>query len=104
MSSAAPPRRPKEPRPPPVGRLALWWLVAGSFAGGVVWAVTDHLLRATLTMGGALVLGALLRLTVPDRAAGGLVNRGKAVDIVILLLLAAALLAAGFALDLRARV
>ncbi|MEI2777408.1 MAG: DUF3017 domain-containing protein [Tetrasphaera sp.] len=104
MSTPAPSGRRSEPRPPAVGRLALWWLVAAAFAAGVLWAVTDHMLRATVTMGASLVLGAVLRLTLPARAAGGLVTRGRAFDVIFLVLLAAAVLAAGFALDLRARV
>ncbi len=82
----------------------MWWVVALAFVGGIAWAATDHLLRATVTLGGGCLLGALLRLVLPGRAAGGLVARSRAVDVFTLAALGAALLAAGFALDLRARV
>ncbi len=102
--SPTPRRRGPEPRPPAVGRLGLWWLVAAGFAGGVVWAATDHMLRATVTMAGACGLGALLRLVLPPRLAGGLVTRNRTLDVLLLLVLGGALAAAGFALDLRARI
>jgi hypothetical protein len=99
-----PVRRGPEPRPPAVARLGWWWLVIAGFAGGVGWAATDHLLRATVTLGGSCLLGALLRLVLPPRLAGGLITRSRGFDVTLLIVFGAALLAAGFALDLRARV
>lgn len=93
-----------EPRPPAVARLAAWWLVAAALAMGIGWAVTDHMLRATVSIAGACALGGVLRLVLPAPRAGGLVVRGKAFDSALLWALAAAVLVAGFALDLRARV
>lgn len=103
MSPTPRPRGP-EPRPPAVARLGVWWLVAVVFAAGVAWAATDHLLRATVTMAGGCGLGAMLRMVLPPRLAGGLVTRNRVLDVVLLLVIGAALAAAGFALDLRARV
>ena len=71
---------------------------------GIIWAATDHMLRATASLGGACLLGALLRLVLPDRRAGGLVARGRIVDVVLLAAFGMAVLVAGFSLDLRARV
>lgn len=93
-----------EPRPPAVTQLGPWWLVALGVIAGIVWAATDHMLRATVTLGAACLLGAGLRLVLPARRAGGLITRGRPFDVLALLVLGAALLAAGFALDLRARV
>ncbi|WP_048699580.1 DUF3017 domain-containing protein, partial [Nostocoides australiense] len=92
------------PRPPAVTQLGPWWLVALGVIAGIVWAATDHMLRATVTLGAACLLGAGLRLVLPARRAGGLITRGRPFDVLALLVLGAALLAAGFALDLRARV
>lgn len=93
-----------EPRPPAVTQLGPWWLVALGVVAGIVWAATDHMLRATVTLGAACLLGAGLRLVLPARRAGGLITRSRPFDVLALLVLGAALLAAGFALDLRARV
>lgn len=92
-----------EPRPPVMAQLGVWWLVAAVAVSGIVWAAMDHMLRATISLGGACLLGAVLRLVLPDRRAGGLVTRGRAVDVLLLAGFGVAVLATGFALDLRAR-
>ncbi|GAA1777049.1 DUF3017 domain-containing protein [Nostocoides vanveenii] len=93
-----------EPRPPAVARLGAWWVVAAILASGIGWAVTDHMLRATVSVAAACALGGVLRLVLQPTRAGGLVVRGKAVDVTLLWVFAAVVLLAGFALDLRARV
>ncbi|MBK6886749.1 MAG: DUF3017 domain-containing protein [Tetrasphaera sp.] len=102
--TADPRRRGPEPRPPAVSRLGWWWVVAVCFAIGVGWAATDHMLRATVTMAASCGIGAALRLVLPPRLAGGIVSRSRTLDVLLLLLLGGAIAAAGFALDLRARV
>ena len=93
-----------EPRPPAVVHLGVWWLFGIGIAVGIAWAATDHMLRATLSLGGACLLGAFLRLVLPARRAGGLVTRSRAFDVIVLIAFGAAILATGFTLDLRARV
>jgi hypothetical protein len=46
-----------------------------------------------VVVGSSLVLGALLRLVLPTRAAGLLQVRGKAFDVVVVLLTGAAIIA-----------
>ncbi len=93
-----------EPRPPAVARLGVWWVVALAIVVGVAWAATDHFLRATVTLAVGCLVGALLRLVLPPERAGGLVIRSRVADVLVLTVLGVALLATGFALDLRARV
>lgn len=93
-----------EPRPPAVARLGAWWGVAAVLASGIGWALTDHMLRATVSIAAACVMGGVLRLVLPPARAGGLVVRGKAFDVALLWVFAGVVLVAGFALDLRARV
>lgn len=95
---------PAEPRPPAIVRLGVWWVVALGIAAGVLWAATDHMLRATVTIAGSCLLGGVLRAVLPENRAGGLLTRWRWLDVLTLILLGVAVGAAGFALDLRARV
>ena len=90
--------------PPSPARLGVWWVVALAIVVGVAWAATDHFLRATVTLAVGCLVGALLRLVLPPERAGGLVIRSRVADVLVLTVLGVALLATGFALDLRARV
>ena len=93
-----------EPRPPIVARLGIWWLIAAIAVSGIAWAATDHMLRATLSLGGACLAAAALRLVLPPERAGGLITRSRGLDVLLLVVLGAAVLFAGYALDLRARI
>lgn len=93
-----------EPRPPIVAHLGIWWLIAAVAASGIAWAATDHMLRATLSLGGACLAAAALRLVLPPERAGGLIIRSRGLDVLLLVVLGAAVLFAGYALDLRARI
>ncbi len=94
---------PTESRPPTTKSLALWWVVAlgAVVAMGFVW--TDHMLRATTTLGGSLVVAAVIRAVAPQDRAGGLVVRSRVFDVIVFLIFAVAILASGFTLDLRSR-
>jgi hypothetical protein len=60
--------------------------------GGVVYAAAFHYWRRGLyVVAAACVVGALLRLALPARRVGSLAVRGKAVDVVTLVVLGAAL-------------
>lgn len=96
--------KPIEPRPPAIANLATWWLVAAGVVAGIGWAVTDHMLRASVTLACACFLGAGMRALLPDDLAGGLVARRRWLDVVTLVVLGLAVGIAGGVLDLRARV
>ncbi len=83
--------------------LAAWWVIAAMMAVGMLFLLTDHVLRATVTCAAALVLAAVLRVTLPGSRAGGIAVRGPAVDVATLVVLAVAVLVSGFSLDLAAR-
>jgi hypothetical protein len=92
-------------RPPVVTRrLALWWLLAAGVAGGLAFAWTDHMLRATAALAGSLALAAVARALAPTEVAGGLVVRSRWLDVAVLLTLAVTVGALGLSLDLRAQV
>ncbi|MBA4083440.1 DUF3017 domain-containing protein [Janibacter terrae] len=97
--------RPTAPARPAldVRPLAAWWLIAGGLAVALLFILTDHVLRATLACAGSLLLAAVLRVTLPGSRAGGIAVRGPLVDVVTLVVLAVAVLVAGFSLDLTAR-
>ena len=86
-----------------VPHLAAWWVLAAGLVATMIFVLTDHMLRATTTLGGALAVAAGLRLILASTRAGGLVVRSPWVDALTLLLLAAAVLGCGFTLDLTAR-
>lgn len=96
--STAPVRPALDVRP-----LAAWWLIAGGVTAALLFILTDHVLRATLCIGGSLLLAAVLRVTLPGSRSGGIAVRGPLVDVVTLVVLAVAVLVAGFSLDLTAR-
>ena len=98
--SAPPPAPPPPAGPPPPGRLRLWWLLAAGLAVGLALLATNHLLRATAAFGGTLAGSALLRAVLPARIVGALAVRRRWLDVLLLLLAAAAILTAGFTLDL----
>ena len=93
-----PPVRPALDVPP----LAAWWVPAAGLVVAMLFILTDHMLRATTTLSGALALAAVLRLTLTTSRAGGIVVRSPWVDALTLLLLAASVLVCGFTLDLTA--
>ena len=99
------PEQPTVPARPPldVPPLAAWWLVAAGVTVGMLFLATDHVLRATLCLGGSLLLAAALRLTVRGSTMGGIAVRGPLVDVITLVVLGAAVLVSGFTLDLTAR-
>ena len=102
---AKPPKQAKAPKPakpaaPSAGRLRWWWLLAAGLAGSLVLMSTTHLLRGTAAMGGTLLLVALIRLVLPKEAAGAIAVRSKWLDILMLVLAAAAVLGVGFTLNL----
>lgn len=83
--------------------LAAWWIIAGIMALGMLFLLTDHVLRATVTCAAALLVAAVLRVTLPGSRAGGIAVRGPVVDVITLVVLAIAVLVSGFVLDLSAR-
>lgn len=83
--------------------LAAWWAIAAVMVLGMLFLLTDHVLRATVTCAAALVLAAVLRVTLPGSRAGGIAVRGPVVDVITLVVLAVAVLVSGFILDLGAR-
>lgn len=83
--------------------LAAWWVIAAGIVVALLFVLTDHMLRATATCGGTLLLAAVLRLAIPGSKAGGIAVRGPLVDTLTLVTLATAVLVSGFTLDLTAR-
>lgn len=83
--------------------LATWWVVFAGLVLGLLFILTDHVLRATLCIGGALLLAALVRVTLPGSKVGGIAVRGPLIDVITLVVLGSAVLVAGFTLDLTAR-
>ncbi|MBK9475212.1 MAG: DUF3017 domain-containing protein [Tetrasphaera sp.] len=80
-----------------------WWAVAAGLLVGFAFAVTDHMWRATASFSGSLLLAALLRWFAPPEVAGGLVVRRRAIDVLVLLVLAVGVAVSGFTLNLTAR-
>jgi hypothetical protein len=85
-------------------RLALWWVLAAGVGLGLLFAWTDHMLRATAAIAGSLALAALARALAPTELAGGLVVRSRWLDVAVLLLLGVTVAGIGLSLDLRAQV
>ena len=83
--------------------LAAWWVIFAGLLVGLLFVLTDHMLRATVSLGGALLLAAVLRVALPGSRVGGIAVRGPVVDVVLLVLLGVAVLVSGFTLDLAAR-
>jgi hypothetical protein len=89
-----------EPRPPVAPRLAAWWVVALVMVVAIVLAAQDHLLRAGTVLSGACFTGAVLRLVLPERFAGGLVVRHRIIDAVTYAALGGLVLGSTLVLDL----
>lgn len=85
------------------GRLGLWWVVAAGLAVGVAVVVTGHVLRGGFTMVLTLLVAGLLRLFLPADRVGALAVRSRTYDVVVLLVLAAAMAVILSSLDLRPR-
>ena len=62
-------------------------LVVGTVTAGLVAVALNYWRTGLFLVAGALVLGALLRLVLPEREAGLLVVRSRALDVVALGLL-----------------
>lgn len=91
-----------EPRPAISADLRWpWFLLAAGLVIALLFVATDHILRATLALGGSLLGAAGLRAVLPERAAGGLRVRGRLLDVLVLAGLGIAVLVSGFTLDLR---
>ena len=88
-----------ESRPPATRSLAAWWLVAAVGSVGLVLLALGHLRWSVVALATTLWLGAALRALVPTERAGGLVVRSRAFDVVVLVVLGAAILLVG--LNLR---
>ena len=102
--SAPPEEAPQQVRPALDARpLASWWMIFAGLVLGLLFILTDHVLRATLCFGGALLLAAVIRVTLPGSKVGGVAVRGPLVDVLTLVVLAVAVLVTGFTLDLAAR-
>ena len=88
-----------EARPPTTRSLGAWWMVIAAGAAGLVLLALDELRWAVVALATTLWLGAALRALVPTERAGGLVVRSRAFDVVVLVVLGAAILLVG--LNLR---
>lgn len=93
------PRRPALDVPP----LAAWWVIAAGIVVGLLFVLTDHVLRATAAIGATLVLAAVLRLALSPERAGGLIVRGRILDALTLVVLATLVVVSGFTLDMTPR-
>jgi hypothetical protein len=70
-------------------------------AGGLGWVFhrgTHGVRQGTLALAGAVLVGALARLVLPESRAGMLASRSRVTDVVMLAALAGGLLAVGFML------
>jgi hypothetical protein len=99
---AAAERRSRAPRakPPRAAQLP-YLLVLAIAAGGLAWMWQGGLQRVregTLALAGAMFIGALARLVLPEARAGMLASRRRLVDVVCLAALAIGLLVAGLVL------
>ncbi|MFK5584472.1 MULTISPECIES: DUF3017 domain-containing protein [unclassified Serinicoccus] len=87
---------PGVPRQP----LGLWWLGVLGLGTAVTLLVSQNLRAYGYAMGATLGVLALLRAVLPGHRVGGLVVRGRAVDVATLLLLGASIAALSFTLRL----
>lgn len=83
--------------------LRAWWIVLAGLLVAALFILTDHMLRATASLGGTLLLAAAFRLVLTPEQAGGVASRGKVVDVAVLVTLGVLVLISGFSLDLTAR-
>jgi peptidoglycan/LPS O-acetylase OafA/YrhL len=87
-------------KPPRLAQLP-YLLVLAIAIGGLAWMWQGGVQRAregTLALAGAMFIGALARLVLPEARAGMLASRRRLVDVVALAALAIGLLAAGLVL------
>ena len=84
-------------------RLGLWWAAAAGTLAGLGFVLGGRTLVGAYLVVASLLGAAVVRLLLPPSASGGLVVRGRAVDVVTLVLLAAALFTAITLVDLRRR-
>ncbi len=80
-----------------------FWLVVAIMLVGLGFIATDHMRRGGVVVAGSLGVGALLRLVLPSRTAGGLALRSRAADVLVMAALATGLLLITLVLDLRPR-
>ncbi|WP_338748390.1 DUF3017 domain-containing protein [Janibacter alittae] len=83
--------------------LAAWWVIAAGVVVGLIFVLTDHVLRATAVLGATLVLAAVLRIVLSTDRAGGLVVRSRVLDVLTLVVLAGLIVVSGFTLDMTPR-
>lgn len=96
--------QPPSLRPPiAVAPLRAWWIVLAGLLVAMLFILTDHMLRATVSLAGTLLLAAAFRLVLSPEQAGGVVARGKVTDVGVLVTLGVLVLISGFSLDLTAR-
>lgn len=96
--------QPPTPRPPiDVAPLRAWWIVLAGLLVAGLFILSDHMLRATVSLAGTLLLAAAFRIFLTPERAGGVASRGKVVDVAVLVTLGALVLISGFSLDLTAR-
>jgi hypothetical protein len=72
-------------------RLGAWWCVAVGLGAGLLLVLLGSLRPGGYVAAAALVLGAFLRLLLPQSRAGGLAVRRRLTDVVVLLGLGSAL-------------
>ncbi len=105
LMAGLPPTPPRvEPRPPITSRLGAWWILAIGLAVGLVFAGTTHPLRATVAFAVSCFVAAGLRAALPPSRAGGLVVRGRTLDIVMLVGLGIIVLVVGRSMNLHPHV
>lgn len=74
--------------------LGPWWLVALGVVAGLALVLTDRVRQGGYVVAGAVALGAALRAVLPSPRGGGLEVRSRALDVLLLLLVAGALVTA----------
>lgn len=78
-----------------IGRLGLWWLLAGGVVAGVLLLIGGQIRLGGRTLGCAFLGAALVRLVTPENRGGALVVRSRTIDVWCLLAAGLAVLAAG---------
>jgi hypothetical protein len=84
-------------------RLGVWWVVALGLGAGLLLVFAGHVRSGGYVAAAALVVGALLRLVLPQAQAGGLAVRRRVTDVIILLGLGSALFLTVRLVDLNPR-
>ncbi|GAA1899326.1 DUF3017 domain-containing protein [Lapillicoccus jejuensis] len=74
--------------------LGPWWLVALGLLAGLVLVLVGPVRQGGYVVAGSVALGAVLRAVLPSPRGGGLEVRSRGTDVVLLLLVAAALVTA----------